>query len=96
MSKDQTSEKLDSAESHVIVSKQDTTVPKCEPDAAADIVYNDDDEEEDLEQEGRQEAAKMQFATETIVRYFSRRISTSGKIDCLSKYLPRQCVICIS
>jgi len=85
MSKDQTSEKCDSADSHMIMSKQHVEVPN--PDAAVDVAYNDVDEKDDLEDDETQEAAEMQFATETIVRCFSRRISTSGMILCLLKYL---------
>jgi len=90
MSKDQTSEKCDSADSQMIMSKQHTEMQN--PDAAVDVAYNDD--EEDLDDDETQEAAEMQFATETIVRCFSRRISTSGMIGRVLIYLPCECFTC--
>ena len=42
------------------------------------VVTDDDDEDDE-----KPETSRMQFATETIIKYFSRCISATSKIDCL-------------
>jgi len=81
MSKDQVSERSDLACIPVIMAKEQSTVPE----AAVVIVTDDDDADGDDDDDEEEKTASMQFATERIVKYFSRCIFTStGEIVYLS------------
>jgi len=86
MSKDQVSEKWDFS---VNMPKQQS--PVLSPEAAVVIVTDDDGDDDDDDdgagdgddaEDDEEKAATMQFATERIVKYFSRCIASTGEIVC--------------
>jgi len=86
MSNDQVSD-LTSRDTNV--SRQQSAV--MDPEDTMVFAYDDDDDDDD--DDDSEEADKMQFATETIVKYFSRCISTAGKQRACSYNV--QCFYCL-
>jgi len=83
MSKDQVG-KCGSADSDTMMSEQQSAV--LNPETTVVIVDDvDDDSDGDEDEDDVQSAATMQFATERIVKYFSRCMSATspGEIFCL-------------